>query len=102
MGKISQKLSFKLDAQGNGDVTYSKSTFGITIQAQAKILQPKGIYHVELFVNGKSKLSQDVSDNQSISAKIETSFWKKTKIKVTIHSDNVRNQNGSIQLDASY
>ena len=102
MGKISQKLNFHLDGNGNGQVTYSKYTLGITIQTQAKILQPKGNYHVELFVNGKSKLSQDVSDNQSISAKIEISFWKKTKIKVAIHSDNVRNQNGSIQLDASY
>lgn len=102
MGRISQKLNFQLDGNGNGEVTYSKYTFGITIQAQAKILQPKGNYHVELFVNGKSKLSNDISDNQSISAKIKTSFLSSTQIKVTIHSDNVRNQKGSIQLDASY
>lgn len=102
MGKISQKLNFHLDGNGNGQVTYSKWTAGITIQAQAKILQPKGNYHIELFVNGKSKLSKDISDNQNISAKIKTSFWKTTQIKVTIHSDNVHNQKGSIQLDASY
>lgn len=102
MGKISQKLNFYLDDNGNGQVAYSKWTAGITIQAQARVLQPKGNYHVELFVNDKSKLSKDISDNQNISAKIKTSFWKTTKIEVKIHSDNVRDQNGTIQLDASY
>lgn len=59
--------------------------------------------NVRGFINsGKSKLSKDISDHQSISAKIKTSFWSSTQIKVTIHSDNVRNQKGSIQLDASY
>lgn len=102
MGKISQKLNFNLDGNGNGQVTYSKWTAGITIQAQAKILQPKGNYHVELFVNNSRKLSADITDNQEINAKIKTSFFKSTKIKVTIHSDNVRNQDGVIKLDATY
>lgn len=102
MGRISQKLIFQLDGNGNGEVTYSKYTFGFTIQAQAKILQPKGNYHVELLVNGKTKLSKYIPDNQDISARIKTSFGKATQIKFTIHSDNVRNQNGTIQLEASY
>ena len=33
MGKISQKLNFHLDGNGNGQVTYSKYTLGITIQS---------------------------------------------------------------------
>ena len=102
MGKISQELDFILDDNGNAEVTYSKYTLGITIQAQAEITKPKGNYHVELFVNGKSKLSKDISDNQSISARIKTSFVKITQIKVKIHSDNVHNQSGSIKLNASY
>lgn len=53
--------------------------------------------NVRGFINsGKSKLSKDISDNQNISAKIKTSFWKTTRIRVTIHSDNVRNQNDTI------
>lgn len=102
MGKISQKLNFHLDGSGNGQVPYSKWAAGITIQAQAKILQPKGNYHVELFVNNSRKLSADITENQEINAKIKTPFFKSTNIKVTIHSDNVRNQDGVIQLNASY
>lgn len=102
MGKISQELNFHLDGNVNGEVTYSKHALGITIQAQAKIIKPKGSYHVELFVNGKFQLSKDISDNQDISARIKTSLLKTTQIRVTIHSDNVQNQSGSIKLDASY
>lgn len=102
MGKITQNLNFHLDGNGNGEVSYSRWMAGVSISAKAKITSPEGNYHIVLYVNGKQQLASDIATGQEISAKFGTSFWTSTTIKVTIHSDNVRNQQGTISLDASY
>ncbi len=73
MKKNVQNLDFHLDS--NGTVSYSKWTAGITILAQAKIVQPKGNNHMGLLVNNSRKLSANIVEGQEISAKIKTTFF---------------------------
>lgn len=100
MGNFKTNMGFELDGNGNAEINYSKTTWGKTIQAKAIIRKPQGTFHVELYKGEDKLIDKIIKVGEQVSAEIKTDF--RTKLKVKIHSDDVRNCGGSFQLEGSY
>lgn len=100
MGNFNTDLGFQLDGNGNAEINYSKTTVWVKIHAKAVIRKPQGTFHVELYKGKKKLIDKIIRTGEQVSAEIKTDFI--TKLKVRIHSDDVRNCGGSFHLEGSY
>lgn len=101
-GSGSSPFSFHLDGEGKYNFSIEQYGAGKTVHITAIITDPDAVYSITVkSSDGGGGSWSNVKPNQELICNINTSFWHKTKISISIQA-NVTNKDGHGKINYSY